>query len=285
MVMLLCRLLFMLLIAAPVVATPAMWQIGRGAKRITLYGTVHALPPGKIWMSAAAQRAFADADTLVVEAADTADAAAVAAVVQRVGILPAAVPIASRLPTDLQTQVAETMQRLGLAEGRLDHLKSWLAAISILGADMARSGLDPADGVDRALIAMAQAAAKPVIGLETAEYQLGLFDALPEAEQRLLLGSAVSDAASAQDEVRGLLEAWEAGDMERIRADFDDGKLSPELEAALLTRRNTAWSNWLAQRVKRREKLFVAVGAAHMAGPNGLIALLRARGIRIKRIE
>jgi hypothetical protein len=123
------------------------------------------------------------------------------------------------------------------------------------------------------------------VGLETAEGQLGLFDHLPEPEQRLLLGSAITDAGGAQDEIRALLKAWEAGDVERIRAEFDDGSLSPELEAVLLTRRNQAWADWLAKRAAQPGAVFVAVGAAHMAGPNSLIALLQARGLTVRRVE
>ncbi|WP_439546499.1 TraB/GumN family protein [Sandarakinorhabdus sp.] len=279
------RLLLALLLAAPAVAAPAMWQVEGGPARITLYGTVHALPPGKTWLSDSARAAFTTADTLVVEVATGGDQAAMAAVVQRIGMLPDPIPLASRLPPDLKPRLASHMQRLGLPATSLDRFKTWLAAITILGADMVRSGLDPADGVDRALIAMASTAGKPVVGLETAEFQLGLFDALPEAEQRLLLGSAIIDAGAAQDEVRALLKAWETGDVERIRIEFDDASLSPEMEAVLLTRRNIAWADWVAQRAAQPGALFVAVGAAHMAGPNSLIALLQARGLTVRRVE
>ena len=285
MVMRLFHLVLALLLAAPALAAPAMWQVEGGAARITLYGTVHALPPGKAWMSDAARAAFTSAGTLVVEVANSGDAVAMASVVQRLGRLPAPIPLASRLPPDLRPKLASHMQGLGMSAGSLDQYKSWLAAITILAIDMQRSGLDPADGVDRALIAMARTADKPVVALETAEFQLGLFDALPESEQRLLLGSAVIDAGAAQDEVRALLKAWEAGDVERIRAEFDDGSLSPALAAALITRRNIAWADWLAKRAAQPGAVFVAVGAAHMAGPDSLIALLTARGLRVRRVE
>jgi len=278
-------LVLALLLAAPAFAVPAMWQVEGGKARITLYGTVHALPPGKAWLSAAARAAFTSADTLLVEVANSGDPVVMAGVVQRLGVLPAPVPLASRLPADLRPQLASHMKALGLAQGSLDQFKTWLAAITILATDMQRSGLNPADGVDRALIAMAGTAGKPVVGLETAEFQLGLFDALPETEQRLILGSAIIDAGSAQDEVRALLKAWEAGDVERIRVEFDDGSLSPELEAALLTRRNAAWADVLARRAAEPGGVFVAVGAAHMAGPNSLIALLQARGLTVRRVE
>ncbi|WP_353217522.1 TraB/GumN family protein [Sandarakinorhabdus sp.] len=283
------RLVLALLLAAPALAAPAMWVVeggqlnGRG--HITLYGTVHALPPGQDWFSPAARTAFTAADLLVVEVADSGDPAVMAAAVQRTGLLPDALPLASRLPPALRPALAQILGSLGLSADSLDRLKTWLAAISLLAADLARSGIDPAAGVDRSLIGMAVAAGKPVTGLETAEYQLGLFDALPETEQRLLLRSTVSDAGAAQEEIRALLKAWLAGDVERIRVEFDDGSLSAELEAALLTRRNAAWADWVAARRDQPGQVFVAVGAAHLAGPGSLIALLQARGLTVRRVE
>lgn len=281
------RLIFLCLalLAAPVLAVPAMWQVEGKAATITLYGTVHALPKGKSWLTDTARTAFTSADTLVVEVTNTGDPAAMAAVVQRIGVLPAPVPLASRVPADVRAPLAAHLKGLGLAAAGLDRLKTWLAAVTILTADMVKNGLDPGDGVDRSLIAMAEAAGKPVVGLESAEGQLRLFDSLPESEQRLLLAAAVTDAREAQDEIQALLAAWEAGDVERIRADFDDGSLSPELEAVLLTRRNTAWADWLAARAGQPGRVFVAVGAAHMAGPNSLVAMLAARGLTVRRVE
>jgi uncharacterized protein YbaP (TraB family) len=273
------------LLAAPALAVPAMWQVEGKAAKITLYGTVHALPPGKTWLTDKARTAFNGADTLVVEVANSGDPVAMGAVVQRIGLLPAPVPLASRVPADVQAPLAAHLKALGLATAGLDRLKTWLAAVTILTADMVKGGLDPGDGVDRSLIAMANAAGKPVVGLETAEGQLRLFDSLPEREQRLLLTSAITDARGAQEEIRALLAAWEAGDVERIRGEFDDGSLSPELEAALLTRRNTAWADWLVKRAARPGRVFMAVGAAHMAGTNSLITLLQARGFTVRRVE
>lgn len=277
--------LWALWLAVPALAVPAMWQVEGGKANITLYGTVHALPPGKAWLTESARAAFNSADTLVVEVANGSDPAAMASVVRRIGVLPQRVPLASRVPPDVRPQLAAHMKALRLGRSSLDRLKTWLAAITILTTDMVRSGLDPADGVDRSFITMATAAGKPVEGLETAEAQLGMFDALPEADQRLLLASAITDAGGAQDEMRALLTAWEAGDVERIRVEFDDGSLSPDIEATLMTRRNAAWADWLQQRAARPGALFVAVGAAHMAGPESLIALLEARGLKVRRVE
>jgi uncharacterized protein YbaP (TraB family) len=164
-------------------------------------------------------------------------------------------------------------------------MKSWFAALTLVQMEMARAGLDPAAGVDVTLVAKARAAGRRLVPLETPEGQLGLFDGLPEADQRLLLASAVGDAAQASTQMQALVKAWAAGDVERILKDFDDASLSPAMYETLFKRRNTAWADWVQASLKRPGRHFMAVGAAHMAGPDSLIAMLKKRGIKVRRVE
>ncbi|MFD2579153.1 TraB/GumN family protein [Novosphingobium colocasiae] len=53
----------------------------------------------------------------------------------------------------------------------------------------------------------------------------------------------------------------------------------------LFTGRNKAWTERIIAALKSGRKPFVAVGAAHMAGPEGLPAMLAARGYKVTRIE
>ena len=278
-------LILALLLAAPVWAIPAMWRVGSGRSQITLYGTIHALPKGTDWFSPKASAAFAKADTLVVEMVAPEQPGAMADVIQQIGMLPTPVPIRERLPLDQRARYDAMVKASNLPLAGLDGMKSWLAAISLVQIEMLTAGIDPAAGVDVTLIARARAARKQLRGLETARGQLELFNGLPEPEQRLLLASAISDSGQSAAQMQALVAAWLAGDVVRILKDFDDASLSPELEARLFTRRNTAWAKWVQAALKRPGRRFMAVGAAHMAGPNGLIALLKARGIKVRRVE
>lgn len=284
---LLCRLLLCLalVLAAPALAVPAMWQVGEGATRITIYGTVHALPAGHDWLTPAAAKAFGEADALVVEVVMPQDPLAMAATVTRLGLLPAASPILERVPADVRPQLASLIQRSGVPPAAFDRMKSWFAAITLVQMEMARAGLDPSAGVDVTLVARARAAGRRLVPLETPEGQLRLFDGLPEADQRLLLASAVSDAAEAGSQMQALVKAWAAGDVERILKEFDDASLSPTMYEALFKRRNAAWADWVQASLKQKGRHFMAVGAAHMAGPDSLIAMLKARGIKVRRVE
>jgi uncharacterized protein YbaP (TraB family) len=274
-----------LLLAAPALAVPAMWQVGEGASTVTIYGTVHALPAGQDWLTPAATKAFGEADALVVEVVMPQDPQAMAATVMRLSLLPAPSPILDRVPADVRPQLASLIQRSGVPPAAFDRMKSWFAALTLVQMEMARAGLDPAAGVDVTLVAKARAAGRRLVPLETPEGQLGLFDALPEADQRLLLASAVGDAAEAGSQMQALVKAWSDGDVERILKEFDDASLSPAMYEALFKRRNAAWANWVQVSLKQPGRHFMAVGAAHMAGPDSLIAMLKARGIKVRRVE
>ncbi|MBU6164961.1 MAG: TraB/GumN family protein [Alphaproteobacteria bacterium] len=290
--MMLLRRLFLavaLLLAGPALAVPAMWQVGSGDRVITIYGTVHALPPkvpGAVdWFTPAASAAFAAADALVVEVVFPEDPQTMAAAVMRLGLLPAPSPILDRVPADVRPRLAALIRQSGLPPVAFDRMKSWFAAITLVQMAMAQSGLDPGAGVDVTLLTRARAAGRRLVGLETPDGQLGLFDALPEAEQRLLLASAVADAGDAAGQLQALVAAWNAGDVERILKEFDDASLSPAMYEALFRRRNAAWADWVQAALQRPGRHFMAVGAAHMAGPDSLIAMLAARGIKAERVE
>jgi uncharacterized protein YbaP (TraB family) len=282
-------LLAWLLIAAPALAIPALWTAAKGGQMLTLYGTIHALPPGgpdgqQGWFTPKARAAFAAADTLVVEMVAPEEPGAMAAVVQDIGFLPAPVPIRDRLPDDLKPRYDAMRKASDLPLANLDRMKSWFAAISLVQLEMLMAGIDPAAGVDVSLIARARAAKKALIGLETPRGQLELFNGLPEAEQRLLLASAISDVGQSKTAMLGLVDTWTAGDVERLRKDFDDSGLSPELDKRLFRDRNAAWADFVARQGGKR-RMFMAVGAAHMAGPGSLIEMLQARGYKVRRVE
>ena len=158
--------------------------------------------------------------------------------------------------------------------------ESWAAALRLARAG-ADSG-DSANGIDRAVLRLARG--KQVVELEGAAGQLSLFDAMPEAQQRAMLNAVLRDAGQGDDST--LAEAWRKGDFAAIEAETRRGMLAdPGLREVLFTSRNRAWAEKLTARLARGERVFVAVGAAHMAGPDGLAAMLAARGFKVVRVQ
>ncbi len=271
---------------APVAAKPALWVVhGSGGAEITLYGTVHALPKGVDWLTPSASARLGAADTLVLETIIPDDRFAMLPLLEGLGRRDDLKPLAQRVPA-AAARIGPAAADAGIPLVALDHMKVWLAAITLNQATYERLGISSADGVEPALTVRARAANKAVIGLETPQQQLAYFDTLPDADQALLLTATLDDMADARADTDKLLAAWQAGDVDAIAEDFArEAHASPVLQRVLLTDRNTRWADWITRLATHGGKTFIAVGAGHFGGADGLLADLKARGLTVERVE
>ncbi|GAD49611.1 hypothetical protein NT2_06_00500 [Caenibius tardaugens NBRC 16725] len=276
----------MLLISAcskpPEPATPAFWEVtAPDGQQAWLFGTIHALPENVEWRSPAIEAALAQSDTLLLEIRQLDDRAAMQAIFTRLAETPGQATLSSKVTAANRPALVQLLQQAGISENQFARVETWAAALTL--AQAARKADNDA-GVDRTLITMA--GSKPVAELEGTEAQLRLFDTLPEKEQRDLLNAIVAEAADARNEERIVEGYWRRGDIDAIAAETHRGMMAdPELRAALLVDRNRAWSDRIAHMIKGHQHPFVAVGAAHMAGPEGLPALLAGKGFTVRRVQ
>ena len=262
----------------PLPANPALWKVtAPGGGTGFLFGTIHALPAPAAWRTPKVEAALAASGELMVEIADLNDKAAVHAEFQRLAKDDHQPPLAARLsPADARA-LAVLEARLGVAPAMLDRDKSWAAALVL-----ANEGAPASNGIDQALLADNRL---PLRELEGAAAQFGVFDALPEAAQRRMLAEVVEGAGS-DAEARRNSAAWLRGDMGAIESETHHGLLADAaLRDALYVRRNRAWAPKIASEINARRRPFVAVGAAHMAGAEGLVAMLQAQGFTVRRVE
>lgn len=276
-----------LLSAAPAitVAEPAMWHVHDADTDITLFGTIHALPPGNPWLSPRIAARVDAADTLVLETIVPDDPAGLGPLVAKLGEKKGLPPLAARVAPSKRAALLAGVASMGLPTARLDGMKTWLAAIAIGDGAVSRLGLTQADGVEATLTARARATRKTVIGLETPEAQLRLFDNLSETDARALLDSTVDDLTTARDDTNALIAFWQAGETEALAADFNKSfRSTPNLQRVLLANRNKAWADWIATRLATPGKVFVAVGAGHLGGNDSVVAMLKAKGLTVDRL-
>ena len=123
------------------------------------------------------------------------------------------------------------------------------------------------------------------MGLETVDSQFAIFDALPPRSQDRLLADVAREATDHRDSDAQMLNLWLKGDeLGLTREANSDFLADPTLHEALLTARNRAWTAQLDSLLRSGARPFIAVGAAHVSGRDGLPAMLRARGWTIKRV-
>lgn len=263
--------------------SPLLYEIAsaEGQTEGWLLGTIHALPDGTEWRTPAIDRAIDEADVLVVEVADLDDQAAASALFSARAANPGGPDIAARVPAADRAALLALAEEGGIDPDDLRPTDTWAAAL-LLAAGVRHGDSD--NGVDKAVLA--RFSGRPVVELEGVARQLDLFDALPEREQRDLLVATVRDHQRWRDDPGHLTRAWLAGDIDRV-IDPDQSALlaDPELRDMLLDARNRAWLDRLDPLLQDAPRVLIAVGAGHVPGPQGLAALLEARGYTLRPVR
>lgn len=271
---------------ATVDADPALWVVRDADTTVYLFGTVHLLRPGLSWFDEAVADAFAASDELVTEI-DEASSRQVPALLARTGRAEDGVVLTARLSEENRATYVRAMQSVGLPAERFEAMEPWVPGMLLSVLPLVRSGYDPNMGVEATLRRAAQAGGKRVSALETAEMQIGFFDALPPPAQLRFLTTAAAGALLGTAPLDELVTLWAAGDadglgdgLNRQMADY------PDLQAPLLTNRNRNWANWVSERIAGTGgTYFVAVGAGHLAGEGSVQQFLRNHGLTAERVR
>jgi len=268
--------------------SPAIWRIGDRDSTIYMFGTVHILPPGFQWRSAKLDWIVGHARALLVESVD--DGAGVEDLMNgsRAGD-PALPPLLSRVSPDHRAKLQRFMDGLPPDANKvLNGLPTWIAAVAISFVRDYRAGDTPGQGADDWLEARFRADGKPVVPIEDGGKVLAKVSAIPDAEQRRMLDLALDAPDRGIAELRAPLHAWARGQVgpgSAMTVDLPGTSGSSALTTPLLTDRNRAWADALAKRLRTPGITLFAAGAGHFIGPGSVLELLRARGIKVTRVE
>jgi uncharacterized protein YbaP (TraB family) len=250
---------------------------------VYLFGSVHILKPGLGWFDDGVKAAFDASDQLILELVEP-SAAESQALFGKLAMDQQGKTLRSKM-NDADRAVYETaVGKLGIPAAALDPFDPWAAAVTLSLLGMQKSGFDPNSGVEKQLTAAANASKKPIAGLETMEFQLGVFDTLPESEQVAFLvetAKQIDDAGTSMDK---MVDMWAAPDPEKLGQLMNEGFTSRTLYDALLTKRNANWAKWISARMAKPGVTFMAVGAGHLAGATSVQALLPAYGLSATRV-
>ncbi|MDP3080872.1 MAG: TraB/GumN family protein [Brevundimonas sp.] len=265
-------------------AGPALWVIRDADSTLYLFGTVHVLRPTTAWGSARVDAAFDSADQIWFEISNPDDQAAIVPLIQQHGISPDR-PLSSLLNAEEMTALNAAAAAAGMPAGQIDVFRPWFAGLVLSIAPSLKAGYDPQSGVEAILKARAEAAGKPIQGLETIDKQVGILAGMSEADQLAFLRSLLEAWEDATVELDRMVGAWATGDvalLEEIAVDEMQAE-SPVIYDALLVRRNTDWANQIQTMLAGSGTVFIAVGAAHLAGDDSVQEILEDRGVTVTR--
>lgn len=272
----------------PALAANFLWEVSSLTNRVYLFGTVHAGKAAWFPLPAPVEEAFADSRVLVVEA-DVSDHRAMekstaAAVYTAPDSLRAHVP-----PEDYE-RFRKLLPRYRLSEAQAAQMKPFMAVSMLVFSEWAKLGYLPQYGIDGYLVAKAKAEMKPIVELEGVDTQVRLMDSLTEAESRTLFAGTLTalETGLTGEQVTGMVNAWQSGDpdlmLEIARKYNESVPGAKEFEEKFIWSRHDEMAAKIEGYLNdSRQRHFIAVGSLHLAGPRGLVEMLRSRGYLVKQ--
>jgi len=274
-------------IASPGQAQPRnfLWKATGPKGSLYLVGSVHMLTKDYYPLSPALEAAFKECD-LLVEELDLGEMRAPdsqMAMLSR-GLLPSGQTLDGVVSKETLDLVAKHAAALGLPLEPLKRFKPWSLALTLLGMAWQKAGFDADLGLDKHFYDRARAENKPVQGLETVGFQISRFDEMSMSDQDRLLQQSIREIDNETAAVATLANAWKVGDTATIeRIVLEDVKSDPVMYRRLIVERNQSWLPIIEGLAARPRQVFVVVGAAHLIGPDGILASLRAKGYTLEQ--
>ncbi len=260
-----------------------LWQISDGKNSAFVLGSIHYLRKENYPLSPAILDALAASRTLVLEIDLNAAGGAPQRAVLGKAIYADGSTLAQNVAPETYQLAARRATELGLDMRILDPMKPWFVALNLVAIKLESLGVDASVGVDRYLAERAKAAGKPTRGLETLEFQIGLLDQLSKADQELMLRETVRELDLLDKNFADIVQAWKRGDAETLSQLLLAGmKEYPEVYQKIVVERNRRWLPEIEKFVQQGG-FMIAVGAAHLLGPEGVIEMLKAKGYSVEQ--
>lgn len=138
---------------------------------------------------------------------------------------------------------------------------------------------------EMALVELAGKQKTEVIGIETLEEQMAIFDTIPYKDQAKMLLNLIDSLPSARKEFKTLIALYKAQNINELYGMTLKSEFGMEgNEEVMLFARNRKWIPRI-RRIASAKPTFFAVGAAHLGGEKGVIALLRKEGFQVKAVR
>jgi uncharacterized protein YbaP (TraB family) len=260
-----------------------IWKVERGARSGWLVGSLHLLTADAYPLPPALDAAFAASDVLV-EEANPEELKTPAAAMQLVAkaMYPPGTTLQSQLSKETFEKIAKRAERIGLPIERLQGFKPWMVALTLVGLELQKGGFDPGLGLDQHFLSRAPAAGKKVRTLETAMEQIDFLESLSPQLQEGLVTASLEGAETELAQVQRIAAAWKAGDtapIERLLL-TDMKNVDTAVYETLLVGRNRRWVPQIEDCLST-QRCFIVVGAAHLVGPDSVVALLKAKGYTV----
>ena len=259
-----------------------LWKITKpGLAPSHIYGTMHIGDPRVVELAPPVEAAFTGADRFAMEM--LLNFRAVSVITSGSFFNDGRTLESVMQPDDYQRLMHFVKNTLMLPEDLVTNMRPWAVLLSMMVPGDGQISQDAA--LDMVLYRRAALRKIPLLGLETAEEQLAVFESLTIDEQIWLLNKSVAEFAQSGDQLFAMLDAYLERDLAALvllqeqymdeETDIDD-RFMMELVDKRNVRMVERMQDFLA-----RGNAFIAIGALHLPGEQGVLHLLEQQGFNV----
>ena len=284
------RLAFLLLL--PAICLPGLraeggsgcvWKItGPAGGTIYIGGSIHSLRSTDYPLPPGYNRAF-EASTRIALEVDPKALEGSSAGLMKAGKYPNSDSLKNHVDPRTYDYLRRLFGLLKIPEAKFSRYRPW--CLVLLLDSPGTQGFSDDLGVDEFITNRARANGKTIVGMESADEHSSVFSGLSEKQSEALLLVSLIPAGNNAGGNDQTLSAWRRGDVETLarstRAAYAD---FPAFADRILGARNRRWAPKLESYLKSGQTYFVVVGAAHLGGGDGLLAMLRARNCKLEQL-
>lgn len=252
-----------------------------------LYGTIHMIQADDFFLPNGTMSAIDAADEVVfeIDMNEMSDMGTMMGLMSK-AFMKDGMTISDLLSREDYKLLEAKFSKLGLPMIMLERIKP--AFLTVFAYDVDPSGMQNGSikSYEMEFFEMANSASKTVSGLETIEFQMSVFDSISYEDQAKMLVDALKAGDSENDDFKIMTDMYLSQNINAMveMIDEDDVMGGEESNDILLTGRNKNWIPVMSDLMKSK-KVFFAVGAAHLAGENGVIHLLRKQGYTLTPVS
>lgn len=271
--------------AAQTDADPAMWVVRDDDTTVYLFGTFHLLDE-RPWLNDEVRTAFEASSELVLEAILPDNLADAQPLLMRYAVDPQGRLLSQRLTPEQNAALGRAIGSLGVPAAAFDRFEPWFVSMALSMVATQQLGISAANGPETVLIRAARERQMTIGELEGLEWQIQLFDGMPDEQQMAQLRQTLGNLDAMGRMLAPMLAAWSTGDVDGLQRIVDSqSEEDAALHRMLFTERNARWAAWIQERMARPGTVFIAVGAGHLAGADSVQAALQSRGIASTRVQ
>lgn len=273
--------------SASVLADTAVWKVSKGDDFVYVGGTVHLLPESAFPLPPEFEQAYANTDSLVLEAQMPAadDTAAQTALIQAMAYTDGR-SLSKVLSPEVYQLVSDYFAPYGVQLQQLDGYKPGFVMLQMLALEMMKAQM-AGEGVDSYFDKKAKADGKTLAYLETLDSQIQLLANMGDGYEDAFLKMNLAQFNDFKAYFDKMIQAWRVGDMQQLDALVVQPaqQMDPVLYQSLFVKRNQAWLPQLEAMFGNDSKELVLVGAGHLAGEHSVLALLQQAGYQVQQVQ